>query len=296
LKQALKRQGFCGNDVVLAAPEDKLLRGVFELPHRVSGPALAQVVRMEMSRTHGVAPDSFEMVWWEPPGSDKSKSIIQTIVLGCPHSVADPLLDVFEESGFNVRALDTSTAAATRACSCLTLPPPDVTCILDFGWSSTKLLLVCSGTVIYERPLEETRMAHLVSRLTEKFSVNEESACQLIGTIGFTATADSNELDQQSVEAIRKILSSHFDALLEELKAPFVYASRQYPGSGVKRLLLIGGGARISGLPQYLQQALNVEVMYAAPSDLLAGCDLMRTKAGNPVATVALGLAEFNGA
>jgi Tfp pilus assembly PilM family ATPase len=220
---------------------------------------------------------------------------MQAIVLGCPHDVANPLLDTFEEGGFNVCALDASTAAASRACARLTLSPPAVTCILDLGWSSTKLLLVSSGIVIYERLLDETHTARLAARLTEKFSVNEEAACQLISTIGFSTVLDANELDPQSIDAVRKIFSSHYDVLLSQLKAPFAYAGRQYPGGTVNRVLLIGGGTRVSGLPQYLQQAINVEVMNAAPYDLIASCGQVRTKAGNPAATVALGLAMFKG-
>ena len=60
LRLVLKRQGFQGRDIVLAAPDQSLLRGVFDLPRQVSGAPVSQIARMELSRMHQVPPDSEE--------------------------------------------------------------------------------------------------------------------------------------------------------------------------------------------------------------------------------------------
>ena len=77
MKHVLRRQGFHGNEVVLAAPEDDLLRGVIDVPPQLSGAPVAQIARMELSRIHNVVPDSFEMVCWDPADPGKSKSTTQ---------------------------------------------------------------------------------------------------------------------------------------------------------------------------------------------------------------------------
>ncbi len=310
IRAVLRRQGFCGNDVVLAAPEKRLLHGVFEIPPATSGQTadreemVAQIARMELSRMHSVAPDSFEMVcWplggWEPSSRDGSKSTHrggQAIAVGCPHDVANELLDLFEGAGFNVRALDLRSTAAARACMSLAAQPPALTAILDLGWSSTKLLFVYGGTVIYERHLTNKSIAHLTTKLSGMFGITEQSADQTISTIGLATNSEAGDYDQQSTEAVRKILAKHFDIMLEELKTPFDYASHQYPGEGVKRLLLIGGGARIFGLSQYIQEALGIEVIAAAPGDLVPNPteSQILTKLNHPAMTVAVGLAMFN--
>ena len=295
MKRVLKRQGFYGNDVVLAAPENELLRGVFDVPPQVSGAPIAQIARMELSRIHNVAPDSFEMVCWDPPDPGKSKSTMQTIAIGCPHETAGAFIDLFEDSGFSVRALDIRIAAAARACTTLTVPPPALTSILDIGWESTKLLLLCGSTVIYERPFRNKCLAKLRSKLSETFGITEVAADQVISTIGFVTESEAGELDQESVEVIRRMLGKHFDMMLEELEASFDYANYQYPGEGAKRLLLIGGGAGISGLSQYFHSTLGVEVRSIAPSDVVEGSAQIFTKASHPAMTVAVGLAMFTG-
>ena len=295
VRRVLRRQGFCGNDVVLAAPEEGLLRGAFEVPQQVSGAPIVQIARMELSRIHNVVPNSFEMVCWEPPFPSKSKSTMQTIAVGCPHDVANVFLDLFEESGFNVSALDLRSAAAARACISLTVPPPSLTSILDLGWNSTKLLLVCKGTVIYERFFENKCMAKLNVKLSEMFGITEESADQIVSTIGFVTDSEASELDQESAETIRKILGKHFDIILEDLEASFDYVNYQYARERIKRLLLIGDGAKISGLSQYIQEMLGIEVISAAPSALVESSPQILTKVGHPAMTVAVGLAMFAG-
>ena len=320
LRGSLRRQGFCGNDIVLAAPDEKLLRGILELPCRVSGAAVRQMARMELSRLHHAAPDSFELVHWEPASADKSKPTTQTLAFGCPHDVANAYLDAFEEAGLNVTALDVRSAAAVRACLPLTAPPPAVTCLLDLEWNSTKLLLVWGHTLIYEKFISNKCIATLTVRLSEKFGLPERSAYQIVRAVGLpprpfllpkeasgqgeaAGTAfdiNSSELDPKSVEAIRKMLMSHFDTVAEELKTPLAYAGQQYPDKGIERILLTGDGAGILGISQYLADNLGIEVMPAAPSDIVAPAprrlgrgEPVLTKAGNPDLTVAVGLAKF---
>jgi len=315
---------------------------------------------MELSRLHHVAPDSFELVHWELASADKSKPTTQTLAFGCPHDVANAFLDAFEEAGLNVTALDVRSAAAARACLPLTAPPASscrktragVTCLLDLQWNSTKLLLMWGHTLIYEKfiggfpqsGIPNQCIATLTVRLSEKFGLPERFAYQIVRAVGFAkdskspATASafagtSSELDQKSVEAIREMLMSHFETVAEELKSPLAYASRQYPDKGIERILLIGDGAGILGISQYLADILGIEVMPAAPSDLVSSSIVHRgssdessplqrgqacpcegprlagtqsrgtsdegrawpilTKSGNPDLTVAVGLAKF---
>ncbi|MFQ6035114.1 MAG: hypothetical protein ACE5NM_04600 [Sedimentisphaerales bacterium] len=304
LRVSLRQQGFCGNDVVLAAPDEKLLRGILELPSRVSGAAVGQMARMELSRLHHVAPDSFELVHWELASADKSavcltdksKPITQILAFGCPHDIANALLDAFEEAGLNVTALDVRSAAAARACLPLTAPAAfspatcgqglargtgpganraGMTCLLDLQWNSTKLLLVWGHTPIYEKFITNQCIARLSARLGEKFGLPERFAYHIVRAVGLAKDPPAflrkqEGVDQKSVEAIRKILYSYFEAVAEELKSPLAYASRQYPDKAIERILLIGDGAGIWGISQYLADNLGIEVFPAAPCNLVS--------------------------
>jgi len=143
LRRVLKRQGFSGSRIVIAAPQEHLLRAALELPAKVSGAPLGQIARMELSRLHNVEPDSFEMAHWELKAPDSAKPVTQTLAVGCPHEAANALLDVFEGAGFDVAGLDAPGAAAARACAPLILAPPEITAIVDCVWNSAGIRPTC---------------------------------------------------------------------------------------------------------------------------------------------------------
>jgi Tfp pilus assembly PilM family ATPase len=251
---------------------------------------------MELSRLHNVPCDSFTMAYWELKGAENSRPVTQTLAVGCPHEAANAFLDIFEDAGFHVAALDVRSAAAARACAPLVLPTPQITAIIDLGWRSTSVLFVCGRTLIYERSLEGASIAELTDRLTEAFGIPLESACGIIGTVGPATGEPKADLDRGTLEAILKHLRSHFDKLLDELKVPLSYANRHFPGEGVKRLLLIGGGAGVPQLAPYFGERLAVEVNVAEPSSMVTSPPELLAKASNPAMMTAVGLAQFEGA
>jgi len=268
------------------------LRGIFEMPPSVSGAPVAQIARMELSRIHHVEPDSFEMVHWGLPSQGQSRANTQTVAVACPHTAANALLDTFEGCGLTVEALDVRTAAAARACQRLTAPPPAITAILDLGWGSAKLLLICGNTVIYERVLQ-TELSRLTALLGEEFHIEVPVACQIIDTIGLEGGRCEGDLDEVSLKAIRGFIRNHFRSVIEELKVPLAYATRQYPTEGLNRLLLVGGGAKLEGLVHYFQSTLGLDTVCVTPGALAKGSADVLTKADHPAMTVAMGLALF---
>ena len=295
LEKSLKRHGFSGNRIAIAAPDRILLRATLEVPSKVAGASAEQVIRMELARLQNVAPDSFEMAYWELKPANNPRPMTQTLAVGCPHDAANALLDVFENAGFRVGVLDVRSAAIARACGPLLAPAPQITAVIDLGWRSTSVLFVCGRSLIYERSVQGAPIGELTDKLTEVFAMGPGSAYQIIGTIGPGTEAPIGQYDPESLEAIRKHMRAHFDKLLEELKVPLSYANHQFPGEGVKRLLLIGGGAGVPELAPYFQARLGLEVKRAAPSDLLDGPPELLAKAGNPAQTCAVGLAQFEG-
>jgi Tfp pilus assembly PilM family ATPase len=293
LREILRRQGFKGDRIVLAAPQKAVLPAALELPSKVSGAPIDQIVRLELSRLHNIAPDSFEMAYWDLKAANTAKPVTHTLAVACPHEAATALLDLFEDVGFHVTALDVRGAASARACDPLLLPPPQVTAILDIGWRSASLLFVCGRSLLYERTLDTAPIAELADKLAEVFNIAQESASQILGTIGPSAREPTEQFDRATLEAICKHLRTHFDKMLDGLKVPLSYAKHQFPGDGVKRMLLIGDGALVPDLASYFQTRLGFEIKRADPAGLIDSPPELLARASNPTMTVAVGLAKF---
>lgn len=295
LDSVLQRQGFRGRDVVLAAPRDKILTGTLELPPRGSGAPLDQIARMELSRMHKVSPNSFEMSYWHLPASTKPKDSTYVIAVGCTHADTNEIIDVFEGEGLNVEALDVRTPAALRACKAALTTEPAVTAILDIGWCSACLSLVCRDVIIYERDLNNAGMRFLSEAISAKLQLDDEATGLLLTEVGLAASDENDGTANQSFEEIRTVLARHFDAMVDDLQAPFSYAAHQYSEVGVKRLLLIGGGASISGLAEHLASSLQMEVSTVTPADVAECLPSLLAQSDNAALTLAVGLAKFGG-
>ncbi|MGE5295336.1 MAG: hypothetical protein ACM3VT_10960, partial [Solirubrobacterales bacterium] len=121
------------------------------------------------------------------------------------------------------------------------------------------------------------------------------AASRILGTIGPSAREPTEQFDRETLEAITKHLRTHFDKLADGLKVPLSYAKHQFPGDGVKRMLLIGDGAAVPDLASYFESRLGFEVRRADPAGLADSPPQLLAKASNPAMTVAFGLAKFEG-
>lgn len=295
LRRVLRRQGFSGRKVVLADHGTDLLRGVLELPSKVSGAPAARIARMELSRMHNVAPESFEIAYWPLREINQSRPVTPTLALGYPHAAGEALVDLFESSGFNVTALDVRTAASARACRPLLLPSPAITAIVDLGWGSTSLLLICGQTPVYERPLESVSLEGVAGSLAERCGLSRESAGQVVNLVAYAAHESTTPVDDETCRVVHKHLQSYVDKLVEELRVPLSYAHRQFPGNGIQRMLLIGVGAGMRLMSDRVAKALGIDTKVVSPCDLAESPVELAGKAANPVITVAVGLARFEG-
>lgn len=283
----LARMGFAGRDVILAAPDDELLSGILELPPRRSGAPLEQIARVELANMHGRQPGSFEMCCWDLPAVRGQKDGSQVMAVACPHETSEPLLDLFEQAELTVQALDLRNVALARACAAISSGPQEVTALLDVGWERAELILLYRDVILYERRIPEGGVKEL-SRLMQKKLGLDADAAECLSTFDnslSTTTADPDLLNDR-----RRIIGEFGSALVEELSAPFAYASRQYEGAKVQRILLVGGGALVPGLVQRLAGELEVDAQVASPAEIVRCGDELLDRCG-PSMMVALGLA-----
>jgi type IV pilus assembly protein PilM len=292
LADVLYRQGFNGRDVALAVPPSKLLSSMLELPPRTPGMPFDQVARMEFARIQKCDPQSFEMSYWDLPAPARAQKTTNVMAVGCRYTDAEVLLSLFEGAGFDVRTLDTRTGAVARAAQPLIKDDP-TSAMLDIGWQSASLCILRRGVVIYDRALGDSGIESLQESLAGQFALDADAVEYLVNDVGLNtpASADGPEKPEQSrLREAATAIEGHFESVIKDLQTSFVYATHQYPDAPVARLLLIGRGAAIPRLPEYLSEMLKVPVQIASPAHLIE-CPPAFTSASNPIYTAACGLA-----
>ncbi len=288
LAQAIRCGPFRGRSVVLDVGPEKLLTGILELPPRSSGAPVDQLAMSELARRHGADVRSMEMSCWDLPSPARAANRTYVMAVACAHADAEGLLDVVEGAGLNVLAVETHATAAARACGRLLEDLSGTGAILDVGWASSQLVMMHQGVVVYQRNLAKCGVDSLAKALAQDPRVEAALVEGVLAGEGIESRLAGGK------EGLAPAISSYLEAIVAELRIPLSYLANQYPDAAVKRLLLIGGGARIQGLGSFLNQSLALDVRIVKAGDLGA-CDAQAEgSGGGPSLAVAVGLAQYS--
>ena len=304
----LERQNFCGAEVVLAAPGEKMVSSMLELPPRSSQAPIEQIARMEVARAHRFAPDSFEMGCWDLPAAARATKQTPVMAVACTHADAAAVMDPFEAEGLHVSALDVRAAALARACAPLLRDDAGgITGIVDLGWGSATLSLMHRGVAIYGRTLGDSGIGKLYQTLAARLGLETDVIDYILsdsGLAGAGAVAGAAPHGEAPAAGGRKakptdaagLIAAHFEAAVQELQVSLSYAQHQYPNTPLSRLLVVGGGGCIHGVTEHLHRVLGIETKAAAPAGLAACAPAVAALCASPALTAALGLAQFHAA
>lgn len=287
LARVLSQQGFAGRQLVISTPSEQLMASVIDMPPRDSGAPYDMIAAQEFARLQNQTPGQFEVAWWDIPKPARSSSA-KVMAVGCAHADTDPLLDLLEETGFDVVAMDSGLCAAVRACRDQIGPVEKISAVLDLGWGAARLGLVHEGVVVFDRTFSGSGMSGLHDLVCEKLNIEHAEAVCLVQEVGIAGDDDSSELQDERTRSVapllRPIFVSYFQDIVRDLEASFEYASHQYPDAEPHRLILVGGGGEVPGLDQYLDTLIGPEVVSA----VTAG-----TQPAGAMMAAALGLAGY---
>jgi type IV pilus assembly protein PilM len=148
------------------------------------------------------------------------------------------------------------------------------------------------NVVVYERRLTKGGLGALVRALEQELGLGPEATERLlrqggVWQAGGTGLAAGGEAAGFAADAC-------FASMVEEMRIPLSYLANQYPEAALERLLLIGGGATLPGLRDYLASGLDVDVQVVRPTDLAACPESLDADYG-PALALAIGLAQSDG-
>lgn len=295
--EVLDRRGFRGSDVVLAAPDDRLISAAMELPPRSSGAPVVELAKVELSRTHKLSPDAFEVALWEAPGAPRSGSASggQYMAAALRHEDGEALASAFEGAGLRARAIDARAWALARACAPRT--GEGAAALLDLGESGAVLVLVQSGSVAYQRVVPEAGVDGLRAGLGASIGSSPEVIEFVLGGGGRERAREGSPDVEDPVwgpqlpDEAWSLIDAYVEAIAAEARAALEYVSRRLDQRGVDRLLVAGAGARVPGVVARLGVVLGVDASVASPADLGECAGEIADVCRDPRLTAAVGLA-----
>jgi len=271
---------FAGRGVVVGLDSPWLDLQSLALPlgsRPLHDPEIQAALRFELSRQLDHDLSEAEVRSWALPASMGSGPNV--IGVACPHDRLRQVTSVVSQAGLICRRVDVGCLALLRACAPPTcLSRSDIWGVLDVGHAATRLTIAVGPTLVLHRSLHVGggKFSELIAG---RLGVSVEAAEQLKRQYGMnpkanpcapspggTPAAEVAQIGRLVFGAVRRELAR----LAGEIERSFSYAIHLYPDSVVDRLWLVGGGANLKGMSDYLSDSIGIAVAVKRPTSATA--------------------------
>jgi len=264
LAGVLRRRGFIGREVVAAVPEHAAMNALLDVPSRSSSAPVEQIARGEMARLHRVDPGAIECAFWDLPAHARQREGLELFGVGCAHEAGEALVESLWSAGYEVAAIDARVCALARACAHMT-PAGGLGVIVDLGDTSSTLIVVCDGTIVYERGLEGLGLDRARRTLGGDLGLESEIVEHVVMREGMVESFGDERDEWALLGAARDVLGDWLQDVARECTSAVAYALERYSQEHADTVVLTGSGACVPGIEGALGRILGREVLLWEP-------------------------------
>ncbi len=209
---------------------------------------------------------------------------LEVLLVAAPKTLVNSYMELANLAGLELIALETETVATTRSMT-FQKTQEDTVMLLDFGANGTDMSVIKGKNPIFSQTLG-TGSDALTKAISLDFGLDIQQAEQYKRTYG---------LDQTKVEGkIFKSLDPIMQVIIGEISKTLNFFKSHFQTSIPKKIYIVGDGAVLLGLPEYLSPKLGIPVERFDPLKSLELDRKMQESLGNKSGigyTVAIGLA-----
>ena len=255
IKQIHSASGISTKKVVAALPESTIFTRIILLPD-VPEKDLEESVYYE-AKQYLPTPVSDVQLDYIPISKVQieGKNLIRALLVAAPKAIAQKYIDVMELAGLELLALETETIATARAVSFVS-PLEQGALVLDFGSAGTDVSVIKGRNLIFSQSIG-TGSDQLTKAITADFGLDYQQAEQYKRTYGL--------LSDQADGKIANSLAPIMQVIINEINKTINYFRAHLQESTPKQILIVGDGAKLPGLPEYLTQNLGIQARVEDP-------------------------------
>lgn len=285
---AIRRQGFVGDEVVLAAPAEVATTTLLDMPAKIGASAALEFARGELARMHRLDPGAFQCTTWTLPGVGRSGSVGKLMAVCCPHQRAEALIQPLDAAGAKVMALDLMCLALARAAR-NAFSPAGLGLIVHLSWECARFVAIGTGRVVYERVLASLGWKACAERLSSATGLEHELFDEILR--GLSCQEPRRAGVVAAVTRARPILDEHVRAVIQELRPSLTYLDGRFPELALEGIVVTGEGANLPDWVKGVPAATGVSCGVLGAGEALGGGATLPGDASTAL-TLAIGLAR----
>lgn len=242
-------------DVRLSLPEYLIASRVIEIP-LLTEAELASAIDWQAEQYIPIPKDDLTLQYQvlEKPARKVDNAKMKVLLVGTRKSLAEKLNNIFLNLGIEPTLLETQAFSVIRS---LDINPSDPdTLLVHLGANSSLFASIYQGK--FDFVLSSKIGSQLITNtIASSFNLDQKQAEEYKVNYGL----DQKQLEGKLVAVQLPIINS----LVGEIKKTLTFFEQNHQGEKIKRIVLTGGPAQMSGLAEYISQNLGTETMLIAP-------------------------------
>lgn len=270
--------------VITSLPEAQIFTRVLEMP-ALSDRELASAIQWEAEQVVPLPLEDVSLdfqVLSRPKKPDRA-SKMEILLVAAPKILIEKYLKILGMAGLTPLWLETETLAISRALS-FEDPLFPTSLFIHLGSQTTDLTVIRGKIIAFTRSIPTGGKA-LARAVAQSLGLEESQAEEYKRAYGF----EEEKLEGKILAAIKPV----FNAVLEEIKRSMAFYQEKNPQEPLKRVVLVGGAAKLPGITAYLAQELGLEVQVGNPWQKIQKDEKLTSELeeSGPIFTTAVGLA-----
>lgn len=236
--------------VIVAIPERKTYTKVVEM-EKIPPEQINEAIRWEAEQHFPIALEDVYTTW-SPVTESKDK--LTLLLCATDKIYVEQYNTLLESVGKHVVIAEPESAAMQRF---LLTNDPTPSIILDLGASKTSADIIVNNVIRYTSTISFSGN-DLTQLLSQQLNLRKDQAERAKLLFGLDPV--------KSKGVVRKILKPKFSGLITHLNDILDYYNSQFQNlEPVKQIILCGGGSRMQGLAEYLEEELHIGAKIILP-------------------------------
>ncbi len=262
LARAIERGGFVGRTVVLGAPAGMASSTMVKVSVR-RGESFDEAAAGELLESTRWDPEQYEIAWWPLPDQSRRTDAGEIMAVGCPRDAAEQMLDLAEEEGLDVLALDIEAAAAMRWAQQVFEPGTPLRAAVLLDWNEIQFTAARDGVIVYQRTMPELGLHILFERLHREEKLEFDEIESLLREVCFLPSDEQCGPAPVVPDRVIRIVLAFAEWAGQEIDRAAAYVAGRHRDLADRKVALGGFGA---GLPAF-SWALSQHLEDAAIAD-----------------------------
>lgn len=248
VKKVRNSLGLNTKKAVIALPESAIFTRLILLPE-VEESKLEQSIYYEARQYLPIDVEDVQIDWMQISKKETDgKKFLQLFLVAAPKKIISSYLEVMDMAGLEVIAVETETMATARTYT-YNNSFQEAVLVMDFGATNTDISVIKDKAVIFSQSIG-TGSDVLTKALATEFNLDIIQAEQYKRTYGLL----HDQVDGKILVALEPVMK----IIVNEINKTINYFKEHLRENTPTQIFVVGDGANLPGLPEYLTQNLGI--------------------------------------